>query len=161
MRLKSACLGRSLTEMAIGQKYSTFSYCYFKVGLVVQEWFLRTQPYTKVILVRGYHQELQCVDRGREFLVDLAYPILLLGLQVLVSPFIVRSRRNYKEGLLFTCGSISCLLVGVGWTTAYILFGEMSMEWHDIAVCCGLVTTPTVLNLVVFIPKVRPCFSVG
>jgi hypothetical protein len=128
---------------------------FLKIALVAQEWFLRKDPYTTKILVQGRTEILQCKDTGYDFLAQLSYAMILLVLQLLISPFIVNSRRNYKEGLLFCCGSFSCLFVWIGWTAAFILFDNQDQHWwQDIAVCCGLVATPTVLNLVVFIPKV-------
>ena len=95
---------------------------------------------------------LECRDNG--FLVRLAYVMSLLGLQLCLTPFIIRSGRNYKEGLLFSCGAISCFFVWVGWTSAYFLFKDDAIL-KDISVCCGLIATPTVLILVVFVPKVK------
>ena len=80
----------------------------------------------------------------------------IIGLQLLMSPWIVRSRRNYKEGLLFCCASVSCLFVWIGWVTAFMLLDEEGQDhaWQDKTICCGLVATPTVLLLVIFVPKV-------
>ena len=64
------------------------------------------------------------------------------------------------KGLLFSCGAISCFFVWVGWIAAYILFKE-DMVLKDISVCCGLIATPTVLILVVFIPKVKHIFLIN
>ncbi len=75
--------------------------------------------------------------------------------QLILSPFIIRSQRNYKEGLLFSVAALSCIFVWIGWVTSYILLADnLGSHWHDIAVCCGLVVTPTLINLIVFVPKV-------
>lgn len=79
--------------------------------------------------------------------------MLLLGLQLLLTPLIIRSKRNYREGLLYSCGAFSCLLVWIGWTVAFFHFQDVF--WREISIVSGLVATPTLLILVVFVPKVR------
>ena len=59
------------------------------------------------------------------------------------------------SGLLFCIGSVSCLFVWIGWVTAFMLFDDrLDPIYQNITICCGLVATPTVLLLVIFIPKV-------
>ncbi len=91
-----------------------------QVALGVQEWLVRSSPLTVtrmvghsqvrelfkcmrcvVALIFGEFQETSCADVGLPFLARLTYPMVLLLLQVVVSPFILSSRRNYHEGLLF------------------------------------------------------------
>ena len=75
--------------------------------------------------------------------------------QLALSPFIIKSQRNYKEGLLFSLASLACFFVWIGWVTSYVLLADnLGSHWRDIAVCSGLVVTPTLINLIVFIPKV-------
>lgn len=128
-----------------------------QVALVVQEWFLQPpSSYTFKVLV-GRVEMLECHRHSGgcyDFFVHMSYVMFLLALQLVISPWIVRSTRNYKEGLLFTFASFSCLFVWIGWAAAYVMLEDrFGANWHDIAVCCGLVATPTVLNLVIFIPK--------
>lgn len=70
-------------------------------------------------------------------------------LQVLVSPFTVRSRRNYREGLLFCIASFCIAALWGAWLALYLLLPG----YEDVAVCLGLTTCPTVLIVTVFIPK--------
>ena len=128
----------------------------FQVALVIQEWNLKQDSSTTIsILVNGHYEILKCLVDSRRVIWELSYPMALLSLQILISPLIVRSRRNYKEGLLFCCGSVSVLFVWIGWITAFMLFDEgQDPAWQDITICSGLVATPTVLLLVIFIPKV-------
>ena len=125
------------------------------MALVIQEWNLKQDPSTISVLVNGHYEILKCLVDSRRVIWELSYPMALLSLQILISPLIVRSRRNYKEGLLFCCGSVSVLFVWIGWITAFMLFDEgQDPAWQDITICSGLVATPTVLLLVIFIPKV-------
>ena len=72
---------------------------YLQIAFVFQEWYLKESPYTLSILVNGRHEILECIMESHQILMDFSYPIALLGLQLLISPFIINSRRNYKEGI--------------------------------------------------------------
>lgn len=117
----------------------------------MEEWFLDTRV-TRQFILDGKYEKLEC-EIEEPF--KLTYVMMLLGLQLLLGPFIVRSRRNYKEGLLFTFAAISCLFIWIGWILAYFHFTEAYFK--DISIVAGLVLTPTVLILVVFVPKVQIC----
>ena len=70
-----------------------------QVALSVQEWFIRERKYSEVV-VAGRVRMLSCPDTsssGLPFLARLSYPMALLALQLLLSPFIVTSRRNYRD----------------------------------------------------------------
>ena len=127
--------------------------------MLLKDWLLMpTESFVRSSIVNGKSEKLECdfttENEGTDgLLFRLSYVMALLGLQLVLSPFIVRSRRNYREGLLFASGSVSCLFVWIGWTVAYGLFKD---AYHrEISVVCGLVATPTILLLVVFVPKVR------
>ena len=49
------------------------------------------------------------------------YIVYSLIIQVIVSPGIWRSRRNYKEGVLFGLASVAIALVTAAWVTVYVL----------------------------------------
>ena len=126
-----------------------------QMALVAQEYLIRETPYTTTTLI-GMYQETRCSDVGRVFVYHLCYPMVLLGLQVIVSPFIVRSRRNYREGLLFCVASVVCLLVWLGWCSFYLLVAvNIAQQWMDFAVCVGLLATATTVLIIVYVPKVK------
>jgi len=122
-------------------------------ALAIQEWFLRDEPYSRAF-VDGQFQEGGCADHGFPFLVRLAWPAFLLSVLIIISPCIVSSKRNYSEGALFCLGSLACLGVWLGWTLPYFVLSPGHSEWFNFAVCCGLVGTPSILLLVIFVPKV-------
>eukprot|EP00095_Tigriopus_kingsejongensis_P004261 maker-scaffold1645_size32249-snap-gene-0.6 protein:Tk04261 transcript:maker-scaffold1645_size32249-snap-gene-0.6-mRNA-1 annotation:"protein bride of sevenless" len=125
----------------------------FQVGLSTQEWFLRERPFSTLVIA-GRYEHLECSDRGIPVIWNLAYVMILLVLQVIISPFIVASRRNYKEGFLFCLASVVCLVLWLAWTVSYVVFGALLGEiWYDIIQCIGLTATATCLLLVIFIPK--------
>ncbi|XP_066942016.1 metabotropic glutamate receptor 3 isoform X2 [Macrobrachium rosenbergii] len=84
------------------------------------------------------------------FLISHSYVMFLLFLLLLVSPFIIRSRRNYHEGLLFFIATILVVGIWVAWATLYML---MPPIWSDACICLGLAATPTCLLLCIFVPK--------
>ena len=83
---------------------------------------------TGVLAVEGWHLrgafyrgEGTCLHHSWAWLSLLAWPGLLLLLQGLLAPGIWRSRRNYKEGVLFSLSSLAVTLVTAAWVTVYIL----------------------------------------
>ncbi len=75
--------------------------------------------------------------------------------QVVTCPFIAQSRRNYHEGKLFCLGTSACVLVWLTWSVAYfaIIPGDHP-GWFSVAVCAGIIATPSCLLLMIFVPKV-------
>jgi len=123
-------------------------------GVLLEGALTRRDPYidTKKL---GRVGVLVCSERGWSWLSNLIWPGILLCLQTSLSPFIWRSRRNYKEGVLFSLASLCCCLIAGAWVAVYLLCSELyGTHWEDIAVCAGLVSTATIILLVVFIPKV-------
>ncbi len=127
-------------------------------ALSVQEWLIRERPYSMPAVSGGGRiLRTQCPDTssGVPFLLRLSYVMLLLLLQLLLSPFVVNSRRNYREGALFCVAGCLCFAVWLAWSCAYVIVGPVYGEhWFDVCVCAGLVAIPSVIILVVFLPKV-------
>ncbi len=129
-----------------------------QVALSLQEWFLRKDEPLFYEAVIDLNREKLCVDTGVKFLFRLSYPMVLIGLQLLISPFIVSSRRNYREGALLALGGVASLLLWLGWTVPYLV--TVPTTWSnkrylfDLAVCFGIIAVPSTLLLVIFVPKV-------
>ena len=62
---------------------------------------------------------------GPGWLVLLAWPAALLLVQLLLGPAIWRSRRNYREGVLFSLASLGLCLVTAGWLAVYFVCAGM------------------------------------
>jgi hypothetical protein len=120
--------------------------CFFIAGvqlaLSVQFWAINST-------FLGSHQ-CSSIYEGHLLLLLLCYDMFLLLLLVCTSPFIARSKRNYQEGMYFTVASIICLIVFIGWSTAYVL---VPRGWQDAAITGGLVATATAILVTVFIPR--------
>ncbi|XP_053691414.1 protein bride of sevenless [Sabethes cyaneus] len=88
---------------------------------------------------------------GNWFWGVIAYDGVLLATLVLLSPFIFKSQRNYREGLLLVTGSILCLII---WST-WIPLSMFGYEWREAAVSLGLIATATAVLVGIMIPR---CF---
>uniref|UniRef100_A0A2S2QVC5 Protein bride of sevenless n=1 Tax=Sipha flava TaxID=143950 RepID=A0A2S2QVC5_9HEMI len=87
---------------------------------------------------------------GNLFLGSLAYDALLLALLCATSPFVFRSKRNYREGACFAVAAYLVLVVWLCWCTAYAV---LPRRWSDTCVMVGLTGTATVIVVTVFIPR--------
>nr|CAD7268301.1 unnamed protein product [Timema shepardi] len=120
--------------------------CFFIAGvqlaLSVQFWFIN----------KGFFGGEDCAAmyEGYTFLLILSYDAFLLCMLICVTPFIVRSKRNYREGVFFTAVTALCTLIWVGWCAAYLL---VPRRWQDAAVTGGLTATATAVLVTVFIPR--------
>ncbi|KAK6621917.1 hypothetical protein RUM44_001724 [Polyplax serrata] len=81
---------------------------------------------------------------------SFVYNFVLLVLLIFVSPFIVRYRRNYREGLLLGISAFAILLIWTAWIASYFL---VPIPERDSAIAIGLNSTATVLLIFAFIPR--------
>ncbi|KAK9730301.1 7 transmembrane sweet-taste receptor of 3 GCPR [Popillia japonica] len=93
-----------------------------------------------------------CEDTLHDFLIMylLCYNIILLLMLLCLTPLIVRSQRNYKEGRYFTIATVLTALSWSIWVPTYVLLEE---EWKDPILCMGLVCTASILLGSLFIPR--------
>ncbi|KAK9501241.1 hypothetical protein O3M35_011986 [Rhynocoris fuscipes] len=119
--------------------------CFFiaavQIALTLQFWSINWLILTK--------EQCSAMTEGPLFLYLLTYDMFLLFLLLCMSPFIIRSKRNYHEGGYFAVSTFLCLLVWVGWTTGYALLPS----WSDLFICVGLMATASVVLISVFIPR--------
>ncbi|XP_038117780.1 protein bride of sevenless [Culex quinquefasciatus] len=106
-----------------------------------------------VIILHANSHNISCneIYFGNWFWAVIAYDGMLLAALVFLSPFIFRSQRNYREGLLLVTGSILCLVI---WTT-WIPLCMFGYEWREAAISLGLVATALVVLVGIMIPR---CF---
>ncbi|VVC31416.1 GPCR family 3, C-terminal,Bride of sevenless protein [Cinara cedri] len=90
------------------------------------------------------------VNSGHLFLGSLSYDGLLLVLLCATSPFVFRSKRNYREGACFAVAAYLMVVVWLCWCMAYTL---LPRKWCDTCVMVGLTATATVIVVTVFIPR--------
>ncbi|XP_025199296.1 uncharacterized protein LOC112597454 [Melanaphis sacchari] len=87
---------------------------------------------------------------GPLFLGTMSYDALLLALLCVVSPFVFRSKRNYREG---ACFAVATYLVSAVWLCWCAAYAALPRRWSDMCVMVGLTATATVIVVTVFIPR--------
>ncbi|XP_050534833.1 uncharacterized protein LOC126901929 isoform X2 [Daktulosphaira vitifoliae] len=87
---------------------------------------------------------------GNLFLGSLSYDILLLMLLGCTTPFVFKSKRNYREGACFAVATFLTFIVWLCWCTAY---AQLPKKWSDLCVMIGLSGTATVMVITVFVPR--------
>ncbi|XP_060833940.1 uncharacterized protein LOC132917285 [Rhopalosiphum padi] len=87
---------------------------------------------------------------GPLFLGTMSYDALLLVLLCITSPFVFRSKRNYREGACFAITTYLVSAIWLCWATAYAV---LPRRWSDMCVMVGLTATATVVVVTVFIPR--------
>ena len=89
---------------------------------VVVVLLLVRETFSFTVMVRlGRASSLQCSHSGWTWVLTMVWPGLLLLLQLLISPAIWSSRRNYREGALFSLASLGLCLVTAGWLAVYFV----------------------------------------
>lgn len=106
-----------------------------------------------VIVLHASTHNISCneIFFGNWFWAIIAYDGMLLVALIFLSPYIFRSQRNYREGMLLVTGSIMCLVIWTIWVPL-CMFGY---EWREAAVSLGLVATALAVLVGVMIPR---CF---
>ena len=89
-------------------------------GILLEGALTRTDAYIDIKKL-GRVGVSVCTERGWSWLSNLIWPGTLLCIQTSLSPFIWKSRRNYKEGVLFSLASLGCCLVTGAWVAVYLL----------------------------------------
>ncbi|XP_055612258.1 protein bride of sevenless [Uranotaenia lowii] len=106
-----------------------------------------------VIMLHANAHNISCneIYYGNWFWAVISYDGILLAGLIFLSPFIFRSQRNYREGVLLVTGSVLCLII---WTT-WIPLCMFGYEWREAAVSLGMVATALAVLVGVMIPR---CF---
>ena len=131
-----------------------------QLALTIQEWILHgSSVYVETVHIERYTFELCKLDTlidKNSLIYRLSYATILLVFQICINPFIVKSERNYKEGLLFCISSIFHGIIWITWISMYIVMGKRhGFSWHDKSICCGLIACGCNLIIFVFLPKVN------
>ncbi|XP_055638979.1 protein bride of sevenless [Toxorhynchites rutilus septentrionalis] len=106
-----------------------------------------------IIVLHAKAHSMSCneIYFGNWFWAVISYDGLLLAALVLLSPFIFRSQRNYREGLLLVTGSMLCLVIWSIW----IPLSMLGYEWREAAVSLGLTATALAVLVGIMVPR---CF---
>ncbi|KFB51955.1 AGAP004272-PA-like protein [Anopheles sinensis] len=106
-----------------------------------------------VLVLHARAHSISCgeIYYGHWFWAVIAYDGILLVALIFLAPFIFRSQRNYREGLLLVTGSVLCLVIWTVWIPL-CMFGY---EWREAAISLGLVATALAVLVGIMIPR---CF---
>lgn len=144
-----------------------------QVAMAAQSILLRSKPLTQVVVLGRYvlgnntmiilllyntfrQETLQCTDKGLPYLCRFVYVAILLVIQGLISPFIVKSSRNYREGLQFCVATFILLPLWLALALAFVFFNEvLGRQTEDYIVAAVLLVTPFIILVAIFAPKVR------
>lgn len=99
-----------------------------------------------------HSQTLSCQSMyaNHKFIILLSYNAFLLLLLITVIPFMIKSKRNYREGTFFSTAILAIFFV---WVTWILLFYLLPSHYSDAAVVLGLTGTATAILVSVFIPR--------
>lgn len=125
--------------------------CFFMVAVqaalvgqfVAVNWLLSTKE--------DFCERFTSSSGGNLFLFTQAYNGFLLLCLICTAPFIVHSKRNYKESVCFALTGLFILPVWCGWCCLY--FFTNSTVWKDFSVAVGLSAVASVVVVCVFIPR--------
>lgn len=128
----------------------TALYCFIfgvQVALSAQYWWLNAGSH----ILYESHCPARCDINQNGTVSILIYNMFLLAMLLFLTPFCIKTRRNYREGLFFHLASLVTFAVWITWFTLYFVF---SFEWTEPAMCLGFVSTATVVLVIIFLPRV-------
>lgn len=120
--------------------YIQTTLCFFMIlvqfGINLQLWF--------------EYNSCSLIFNNNFLLLLFSYDVFLLICLILVTPFIVRTHRNYREGLMFT---IAVYLIGLVWGIWLTIYYFVGVEWRHVLLASSVVATATILLICVFVPR--------
>lgn len=150
----SLLLCRALMLASIGSEGGFLSHVngYVQCVICLFSSFVQIGLSTQLIIVMHAAQNSISCERiyyGNWFWALLAYDGFLLLFLIVLSPLILRSQRNYREGLLIPIGSILCLMVWTIWIPL-CTFGD---KWREATIPLGLQATGWAVLIGILIPR--------
>lgn len=150
----SLILCRTLMLASIGSEGGFLSHVngYIQSVICVFSTLVQVGMSTQLLIVMYVASDAISCDHiyyGSWFWVLLGYDMFLLGSIVLLTPFIARSQRNYREGILIIVGTVLCVAVWATW----IPFATFDRDWRDAAVPLGVQATGWAVLAGILIPR--------
>lgn len=104
-----------------------------------------------IVLMNTINKDVTCNDiyYGHWFWGIVGYDGFLLLMLVLLSPFVIKSQRNYKEGLLLVVGSVLCLIVWCVWVPICL----MNNKSREAAIPLGAQATALAILGGILVPR--------
>lgn len=150
----SLLLCRTLMLASIGSEGGFLSHVngYIQSVICVFSALVQVGMSTQLLIVMYVARDSISCDHiyyGEWFWVLLGYDMFLLLSLLLLIPFIVRTQRNYREGILIMIGTMLC--VGV-WGT-WIPLATFDRSWRDAAIPLGVQATGWSILAGILIPR--------
>ncbi|XP_073840014.1 G protein coupled receptor bride of sevenless isoform X2 [Musca autumnalis] len=150
----SLLLCRSVMLASIGSEGGFLSHVNGYIQAVICVFSILVQLGMSIQLLVGMHiasDKVSCENMyyGYWMFGLLAYDMLLLLSIIALVPFIYRSQRNYREGILIVIGSVLMLIIWIVWITLS-LFGD---EMRDAALPLGLQASGWAILVGILIPR--------
>ncbi|ALC46752.1 boss [Drosophila busckii] len=150
----SLLLCRALMLASIGSEGGFLSHVNGYIQAVICAFSVCVQLGMSIQLLVVMHmasESISCenIYYGRWLWGLMAYDFLLLCCLVALVPFIYRSQRNYREGILIVIGAVLILIIWTVWIVLS-LFGD---EWRDAAIPLGLQASGWAVLVGILIPR--------
>ncbi|XP_055851315.1 protein bride of sevenless [Episyrphus balteatus] len=150
----SLLLCRALMLASIGSEGGFLSHVngYIQGVICIFSTLVQVGMSTQLIIVMHIANEsVSCENMyyGNWLWALLAYDFILLVFLVCMIPFVYRSQRNYREGILLVIGAILIFIIWCTWITMSF-FGD---EWRDAALAMGLQATGWAILTGIMIPR--------
>lgn len=150
----SLLLCRALMLASIGSEGGFLSHVngYIQCIICLFSGFVQIGLSTQLIIVMHAAQNaISCEEiyYGNWFWALLAYDGFLLIFLIVLSPCIIRSQRNYREGILIPIGTVLCLAVWMIW----IPLSEFGDKWREATIPLGLQATGWAILIGILIPR--------
>lgn len=150
----SLLLCRALMLASIGSEGGFLSHVngYIQGVICIFSTLVQIGMSTQLIIVMHIANEsISCENMyyGNWLWALVAYDFILLIFLVCMIPFVYRSQRNYREGILLVIGSVLIFIIWCTWITMSF-FGD---EWRDAALAIGLQATGWAILTGIMIPR--------
>jgi bride of sevenless protein len=154
----SLLLSRAIMLASIGSEGGFLSHVngYIQSIICVFSFLVQLGLSTQLMIMMHAHQRhvtCESVYFGNWFWGIIGYDAVLLVMLVVLTPFIFRSQRNYKEGILIVVTSILCLLCWCIW----IPLSMINDSFREMMIPLGVQATAWIILASLMVPR---CFLI-
>lgn len=154
----SLLLSRAIMLASIGSEGGFLSHVngYIQSIICIFSFLVQLGLSTQLLIMMHAHQRhvtCESVYFGNWFWGIIAYDAVLLIMLVVLTPFIFRSQRNYKEGILIVITSVLCLLCWSIW----IPLSMVDNNYREMMIPLGVQFTAWIILASLMVPR---CFLI-
>lgn len=151
----SLLLSRAIMLASIGSEGGFLSHVngYIQSTICIFSFLVQLGLSTQLLVMMHAHVTCENVYYGNWFWGIIGYDAMLLVMLVLLTPFIFRSQRNYREGILIVATSILCLACWIVW----IPLSMIDDNFREMFVPLGVQATAWIILGSLMVPR---CFLI-